>query len=691
MSISRVRLAVCVLALLLLMVGGGISQSASGQDAKSDALRSFWLKATNLGPEDASKTITITLWLTQRHKSELDAMVRQMYQKGSPTYHHWLTVGEYNARFAPGAEDAAVVREFLKTNHLNVQWVEEHNHFVVAQGRIADIQQAFHVQINRISINGETYRANLSEPLIEGPAASLISAVQGLVDLKYSSHAARPIDPNTGAPFEPTPLASLVSSNGLFFSANCFRPPETVRFTTPGGGPTAVYFGNRYGSNITSPPPNLPPCGYDTNDIQTAYGLKDLYANKWNGTGQTIAIVDAYGSPTIEADANVFSSLNKLPLLNSSNFTIYYPGGKTHCGNACIGGGWNIETSIDVEWAHSVAPNASIALVLTPDNSLTNLDIGDFYAIENQLGSVISNSWGLPESYLYPFPSELTVENNLSELAAALGMSNDFSSGDNGDYFYALGYTTVSMPASAPFATAIGGTSLLLTPSKTLEFQTGWGNNLTRIASYAPNPPLVPPLHLGFIYGAGGGASGWWDKPAYQDGLAGAARMVPDIAYDADPYTGVEIIYTDPTNKQTYVAVYGGTSIACPMFSALWAIANEAAGVPLGQAAPYLYTLPSDAINDITAISSRYNVAGKITNPPHATIPESADSLPQPLGATTEFVSALYNGTSTRWYVITFGTDSLTLTTAPGWDDVTGLGTPNGLSFIKAVVATTSP
>jgi subtilase family serine protease len=691
MSISRARLAVCMLALLLLMVGGGSSQSASGQDTKSDALGFFWQNATNLGPEDASKPITIVLWLNQRHKSELDALVRQMYQKGSPTYRQWLTVAQYNARFAPTADDAAVVRKFLEANHLNVRWTEKNNHFVMAQGQIADIQSAFHVQINRISINGEIYRANLTEPLIEGPAASLITAIQGLNDLRYSSHVARPIDPETGAAFRPIPLASLVSSDGLYFTGNCFRPPQTVRFTTPGGGPTAVYFGNRYGSDITSPPPNLPPCGYDANEMQEAYGLKDLYADKWDGTGQTVVIVDAYGSPTIEADANLFSSLNKLPPLNSSNFQIFYPGGKTYCGTACVSGNWNLETSLDVEWAHTVAPEASIALILTPDNSLTNLDIGDFFAIQNGLGSVISNSWGLPESFLYPFPSELTVENNLSELAAALGMSNHFSSADSGDYFYDLGYTTVSMPASAPFATAIGGTSLFLTPSKTVKFQTGWGNNETRIATYAPNPPLVPPLHLGFIYGAGGGTSGWWVKPAYQDGLAGVARMVPDIAYDADPYTGVEIVITDPTKKETVVEVVGGTSLACPMFSALWAIANQAAGVPLGQAAPYLYALPGDAINDITDLRSPYNVAGTITNPPHATIIEDADSLAQPLGATTQFVSALYNGITTRWYVLTFGTDSLSLTTGPGWDAVTGLGTPNGLSFINAVVAAASP
>lgn len=105
-------------------------------------------------------------------------------------------------------------------------------------------------------------------------------------------------------------------------------------------------------------------------------------------------IVDTYGSNTIVDDANVFSSLNGLPALTSSNFQTYYPTGPAFCGTACIAGNWQIETSIDVEWAHAVAPGANIALVLPVDNSFTNLNIGILYAIENGLGNVISNSYG---------------------------------------------------------------------------------------------------------------------------------------------------------------------------------------------------------------------------------------------------------------------------------------------------------
>jgi len=100
--------------------------------------------------------------------------------------------------------------------------------------------------------------------------------------------------------------------------------------------------------------------GYTPSQIQTAYGLNALYNKGWDGTGQTIVIVDANGSNTILQDANTFSSAYGLPPLTSSNFQIYYPGGKTTCGKGCDG--WNYETTLDVEWAHAVAPGADIAL-----------------------------------------------------------------------------------------------------------------------------------------------------------------------------------------------------------------------------------------------------------------------------------------------------------------------------------------
>ena len=430
--------------------------------------------------------------------------------------------------------------------------------------------------------------------------------------------------------------------------------------------------------------------------LQTAYGLNQAYSAGWDGTGQTIVIVDAFGSNTIFDDANTFSTLNGLPALTSTNFQIYTPNGPVNCGTDCINGNWQFETTLDVEWAHSIAPGANIALVLTADNTFTNLDIGNLFAIENLLGNVISNSFGISEIALVDFfPSELVVENSLSELAASLGMNQDISTGDSGDELAVdqidFGIDSVSPQAGAtsPFVTAVGGTSTFLNKNDKIKLQTGWGLNFVRIANPSPNPPTIPPLFFGFQEGSGGGTSTFFAKPHYQKSLPGDFRMVPDISMNADPQTGAEIIITldqisgDPQS----VLVIGGTSLACPMFSGLWAIANQAAGVPLGQAAPYLYKLHGNAITDVTNVSSPFNVAGIIFDPPNPPVYESPDSLAAPLDGTTNYISAIYQSpSSTRWDVFTFGTDS-SLTTGPGWDNVTGLGTPNALPFINQVVA----
>ncbi len=660
-------------------------------------------QATNLGPEDQSKPISVTVWLNLHNKATLDAMVQDMYDKSSPNYHRFLTLSEFKKQFAPTAKEAATVRDYLNAHNMKVTSIDKNNHFVVAQGRVADAQTAFNTKINRTMINGVVHHVNTAPPTITGPAAALVSTVQGLSDLTYHANVKPGMNPETGTPYAGV-RPSAVGADGLFFSGQCLRPPEVVTFTTGGSTPKAIYAGNRYGADINSPVPNLPSCGYDAAEMQKAYGLNKAYKSGLDGTGQTIVIVDAFGSNTILADANLFSQLNGLPQLTDANFAIYTPNGSATCTttNGCISGNWQYETTLDVEWAHAIAPGANIVLVLAADNSFTNLDLANLFAIENLFGSVISNSFGAPEILLQNFfPSELTVENGISEIAAALGISHDISSGDSGDFLAedtANGVPAVSVTANcaSPYATGVGGTSTFLDSKSNIELQTGWGLNFARIAEPTPNPPTIPPLLFGFQSGSGGGTSVVFAKPKYQkgQGISGKFRLVPDISMNADPETGNEIIVT-PTSvpgDDQYVEVFGGTSLSTPMFSGFWAIANQAAAQeglgPLGNAAPILYELPDDAIIDVnvTPVDTLLNVTGTIFNPPNPPVFESAAALAGPQPPTKRFVSALFqSSSSTRWDVFTFGTDS-SLATGPGWDNVTGLGTPNGMTFINKVV-----
>jgi subtilase family serine protease len=674
-----------MIAILPLPVRYGAAPLTSGQLVLGNT-PGFVSTAKNLGPEDATKSMSVTLWLHVRNQGLLDELAQQLYDRNSPNYRHWLKAADFKAKFAPTDDEVRTVAQFLRAHNLKVSTVGPNNFFVTAQGTVGDVEKAFYVHIDRFSQAGQLRRANTADPYIEGPAGALVAAVSGLSDMTFRPHSVRPVDPSTGKPYAPRPF-SAAHPNGKFFEGACFRPPETVSFDTGGGLPMATYTGNRFGSDIDSSlPGTLPPCGYSPAEVRQAYNLNPLYAANESGQGQTIVIVDAFGSPTIAQDANAFTGIYKLRPLNASNFkVINYPAPPTESDP-----GWAAETTLDVEWAHTIAPRATIDLIVTPSNNFTDLNGAVLFAINylsalNDLsGNVISNSYGSPESVVDA--ASLNYTNLIAELGAVAGVSVNYSSGDDGDFTVDGLPPTVSFPADLQFATGLGGVSLGLNANKTPAFQTGWGNNFTVIADVIPNPPVVPPFHEGLFGGSGGGTSRFFSKPAFQQSLKGSKRLVPDISWLADPYTGVEIFQTVP-GVGPGISVIGGTSLACPMFSALWAIANQVAGEPLGQAAQYVYTLPAGAVTDVVPFGSPNNVAGKIhqATPPNV-IHLTAAQLAAPLGKTKTFYSALYNSPfSTRWFVITFGTDS-SLTTAVGWDNVTGVGTPDAKPFVGAFV-----
>ncbi|MBV8817858.1 MAG: hypothetical protein JO022_05835, partial [Acidobacteriaceae bacterium] len=247
---------------------------------------------------------------------------------------------------------------------------------------------------------------------------------------------------------------------------------------------------------------------------------------------------------------------------------------------------------------------------------------------------------------------------------------------------------SVSAPADSPYATAVGGVTLALKRDNSIKWQTGWGNNRNLLYEYDPfygSDVVFDPPNGGFLFGSGGGPSAVYSKPHFQHKLPGTQRLVPDISWLADPYTGGVIAISEPFVYPTEFTTYGGTSLACPMFSALWAIANQEAGAPLGQAARHLYSMPAGTITDVLPINpsivhSSTNVTGTITDLFGTTF-YSADQLAAPLENNTNFLSALWDiPLDNATVLLTFGTDTGLMTT-PGWDDVTGLGTPNGKAF----------
>jgi subtilase family serine protease len=669
MTLVLLRSAVA-LAVTACIVGDVSAASATNPDVTiTQNTPGFIKNAKDLGPVDPASTITVTAWLKLHNERQLALLAKQQLTKGNPNFHKWISQDQFNAQFSPTANEVKSVQNWLNAHKLSTVEVAENNFYVKVQGNVADVEKAFHVQIDNYSLPDGTYRSNKSDPSVNDSSGAHIAAITGLDDYGFQPQNVRPVGPD-GEPFPAKPLATA-TPNGAFFSVLCFRPPETQTFTDAAA--SATYTGNRYGADITNQnPPDLPTCGYQPSEVQTAYNMAPLYAAGLDGSGETIVIVDAYGSPTIESDAALFSHIYGLPPVD---LTIVKAQGLT---NNPHSGTWPDEVTLDVEWAHAMAPGAKIALVLSPAHS--SLDEAINLAVVRHLGNTISNSWSIVEGF--GNPAQLNRVERILQQAAVQGVDVNFSSGDFGDETVTVGFKSVNYPASSPNATGVGGTSLATDAAGNRVFETGWGNNQTRIAKTTAEGggPQDPPLQLGFVFGAGGGSSLTFPKPSFQSSLSGTTRQVPDIGMLADPFTGVEIIITDP-QLGLVAEVIGGTSLACPLFSGVMAIAAQKAGHGLGQAAPLIYGLGSGVI-DIVPPDPSNNVTGSITDA-SGTTPVTSDDLIAP-ETDVPYLSALYNGLSTRWYALSFNTDT-SLFTATGWDNVTGVGVPDGANFVDAI------
>ena len=659
----------------------------------------FVANTRDQGAADPAQVIDVSLWLNLRDRSGLDALAQSVYMPSSPDYHRWLTRAALAARFAPTQAEAQTVARFLTAHHLQVTQIGADNLFVRARGRVADVQTAFGVRLDRFQVRGKLLRANTAAPSISGPAASLVRAVDGLDSGGYEQHVL--VRGAGGRADMPADAPAVTASDPGFFNTQCFSVASETRSTDNAGLlPKATISGNRISlETLTSAG-----CGYTPAPLYAAYDLGSLYGEGFTGVGQTIAIVDWCGSSTVQSDANAFSRRFGLPLLTKSNFSVIY----TPTRSDCIGED-QVEINLDVEWAHAIAPGASIDLVVPPSASFQDVDEALFTAVNSGLGNSISGSFGSPEDETPP--SVLETENLVAEIAATMGVSANFSTGDSGDNAGFSGPQTVNAPADSPWATAVGGVSLALNPNDSIAWQTGWGTNSSVLA--AGGTIYDPPQPNFFLYGSGGGVStcvaqtasgtcsAGFAKPAFQRRLPGALRMLPDLSWLADPTTGAVIAITIPGQSPGLSwQVIGGTSLAAPMFSGLWAIANEEAGMPLGQAAQYLYFMPVRAITDIVPHTSATNVvdvvkeSGQVNSyGPKMVIGGTSTTAPG------SFISA-YNNVATypEVEVLSFGTDcaaasfgadtacnsASALHTRAGWDDVTGLGVPDGRAFADA-------
>ena len=297
-----------------------------------------------------------------------------------------------------------------------------------------------------------------------------------------------------------------------------------------------------------------------------------------NGSGQTIAIVDAFDDPKMlsSSDPNFLSSdLHQF----DAHFGIPDPPSFQKLepeGTPATNSGWIGEIALDVEWAHAIAPAASIDLVEAVTNSNSNLNSAINYAKTITGVSVVSMSFGGSE-----FSTEASSDSIYTTPSGHTGITFIASSGDSG--------APAQYPASSPNVLGVGGTTLTIDSSGDYQSESAWS-------------------------GSGGGVSAYEPLPSYQDGVAGSNthRMTPDVAFDANPNTGVPIYDSYNNGTAAPWSQIGGTSLSSPCWAGLIAIFNQgrvAAGLGTldgpSQTLSMLYSMPSDVFHDVTTGSSR--------------------------------------------------------------------------------------
>ncbi|GAC1624773.1 MAG: S53 family peptidase [Ktedonobacteraceae bacterium] len=336
---------------------------------------------------------------------------------------------------------------------------------------------------------------------------------------------------------------------------------------------------------------------YAPYQIRQAYDIQRVLDAGYTGKGSTIVIVDAFQSPTIVKDLALFNSTFNL---HTSKLNIIAPDGLTPFNSADPNQvGWSAEISLDVEWAHAVAPSATIDLVLAKSNADVDILSVTKYAVDHQLGGVISQSFGEAESCADPVL--LAQEHAVFQKAAKEGITVFASSGDQGaaqptcdgsSYFL-----SASTPASDPLVTAVGGTSL-----------NAGAHTGKYIGEAAWNDQ----------YGAsGGGYSTIYKRPAYQQHsiIAGAnkGRGVPDVAYNADVNGGVLVAWGVPAGVGHFF-IFGGTSAGSPQWAGIIALVDQLVGGNEGFINGILYqgfgATPASFFHDITYGTNTFTGAG---------------------------------------------------------------------------------
>ena len=630
-------------------------------------------RATSTGPADSGQKIEVKLYLAQQHAAQLAQAVQAVSTPGSAAYAKYLSAAQFRARYAPSEATVGSVRSFLQGADLSVTEVAANRSYVTARGTVAQVQKAFGTSLKQYKLQGQSLRAAASAPTVPASLQNTVIAVSGLASISQLMAPTHEDGAKVKGSTAPLKSAAVKAKSG----STQAPPPEAF----VNARPCSTYFGQKI---ATSTPKAYgkkqpyAPCGYVPAQLQGAYGLTSTLAKGLDGRGVTVAITDAYAAPTILSDANTYARKHGQKPFGRKQFSQVLPSSyqygydDTVNGDQCGEQGWYGEETLDVEAVHAVAPGAKIKYVASP--SCDNGDFADTLnkVVDGHLADIVTNSWGGTDES-NGSPQLDRVYDQIFAQAALQGIGMYFSSGDSGDGSDPTATPptgpTAQAPANSPLVTAVGGTSLAVGAHKQRLFETGWSTARSALVDGAwdPTPPGT------YQYGAGGGTSRVFLQPWYQRGVVPSslsqrysrtkARVVPDVSAVGDPTTGFLVgetqTFPDGTEKYSEYRI-GGTSLASPVFAGIMAVADQVARHPHGFANPALY---------------RQYGTSALYDPK----PRTGLGLVR-----VDYVNGVdaADGTSTtlRSVDVTVGT---ILRARTGYDDITGIGSPNGKNFLR--------
>jgi subtilase family serine protease len=624
---------------------------AAGTVAYPHSVPAWATHARDAGSAAANQTVEGEIYLRLKDLAGATALATAVSTPGSPQYRTWVTPQQWINRFSPPQSVYNGLLKYLRYNGLTITGTPESRLFVVFRGTAAQVNKIFDTSLHTYSLAGKHLVAPSSAPALPADIAASVSGME----LDQGRLLTRPDSVTPDAGTGTASPASAAPNRKVPTTAECSTYYAQHQAKLPKAYEQTVF--------------NTYICGYVPAQLRSAYGVSSanptvLTASRStaepDGSGQTVAIIDAYASPTIHHDVNTYSARRGEPAL--AKFSQIKP--KTFYDQALCQepSGWQGEQTLDVEAVHGIAPAAGV-LYVGGFNCGGGIDVALSQILDRRLATIVSNSYGDVGEDVPP--DAIMGQENQHLQAVAEGIGLYYSSGDYGDEAATLGQPEPDYEASSPWVTSVGGTSTGIAKDGSVAVETGWGSHRAQVNSRGNG--YVGGLPGDFRFGAGGGRSTIFAQPAYQQGvvpakLAHGMRVSPDIAADADPHTGMLIglrpIINDTTLKTgAYVEeAIGGTSLASPLVAAQMALVQQAIGQTIGFANPALYAL-------------------------HEAVP----SVPRDVVGSAPFPLAFTSAATGYTYLVTGNRDT-SLAVRPRYDNVTGLGAID-FQFLRRAMA----